>query len=194
MSKEYTARPINTIRVFSIFNFQFSTFNVFQSPSDAFQGPSQCHDHGPWPSLLTVIDLKELPRLCYSPRMKAAPTHPRKPHRSPNRNHAKAAPHSGSNVEITAASVAETSRIAMSYTHHIRFGLSGADLLRWPSVILNTICTVLTLKDPGSVFIQDRDDLYKLQTIIEMILLGLCNDSIFSTMYGKEILKIKSCV
>lgn len=61
--------------------------------------------------------------------MKAAPTHPRKPHRSPNRNHAKAAPHSGSNVEITAASVAETSRIAMSYTHHIQIWVKWGQLV-----------------------------------------------------------------
>ena len=107
-------------------------------PSDVFQGPSQFHGHGPWPSLLTVINLKELRRLCYSPRMKAAPTHPRKPHRSPNRNHAKAAPHSGSNVEITAASVAETSRIAMSYTHHIQIWV------KWGQPVQMTFCSFLT--------------------------------------------------
>jgi hypothetical protein len=80
--------------------------------------------------------------------MKAAPTHPRKPHRSPNRNHAKAAPHNGSNVEITAASVAETSRIAMSYTHHIQIWVKCGRLVKMTLCSFTYILHCFNLKGP----------------------------------------------
>ena len=90
--------------------------------------------------------------------MKAAPTHPRKPHRSPNRNHAKAAPHSGSNVEITAASVAETSRIAISYTHHIQIWVKCGRLVEMTFCSFTRILHCLNLKGP-------RECVYSGQTI-----------------------------